>query len=160
MRVWSLGQEDPLEKEMAILSSILAWKIPWTGRGSLVGYSPRVAKSRTRLECYSHITQSLKERRRNLAIWNSMDGPRVFCAIWNKAVREIKIPMISIYIEYKKQSEWTNKTKQNRLMDTENKLVIARVKRVVERVSEICRKVWDVASCYKMRKAKCYNVQH
>ena len=24
-----LGQEDPLEKEMAIQSSILAWKIPW-----------------------------------------------------------------------------------------------------------------------------------
>ena len=26
----SLGQEDPLEKEMATLSSILAWEIPWT----------------------------------------------------------------------------------------------------------------------------------
>ena len=28
--VRSLGQEDPLEKEMATHSSILAWKIPWT----------------------------------------------------------------------------------------------------------------------------------
>ena len=28
--VWSLGQEDPLEKEMATNSSIRAWKIPWT----------------------------------------------------------------------------------------------------------------------------------
>ena len=28
--VQSLGQEDPLEKEMANHSSILAWKIPWT----------------------------------------------------------------------------------------------------------------------------------
>ena len=28
--VQSLGQEDPMEKEMAIHSSILAWKIPWT----------------------------------------------------------------------------------------------------------------------------------
>ena len=27
--VWSLGWEDPLEKEMAIHSSSLAWKIPW-----------------------------------------------------------------------------------------------------------------------------------
>ena len=27
--VLSLGQEDPLEKEMAIHSNILAWKIPW-----------------------------------------------------------------------------------------------------------------------------------
>ena len=26
-----LGQEDPLEKEMATLSSILAWRIPWIG---------------------------------------------------------------------------------------------------------------------------------
>ena len=28
--VQSLGWEDPLEKEMATCSSILAWKIPWT----------------------------------------------------------------------------------------------------------------------------------
>ena len=28
--VRSLGWEDPLEKEMATYSSILAWKIPWT----------------------------------------------------------------------------------------------------------------------------------
>ena len=30
IRVLSLGREDPLEKEMATYSSILAWKIPWT----------------------------------------------------------------------------------------------------------------------------------
>ena len=29
-RVWSLGQEDPVEKGMATHSSILAWRIPWT----------------------------------------------------------------------------------------------------------------------------------
>ena len=29
-RVQSLGQEDPLEKETATPSSILAWRIPWT----------------------------------------------------------------------------------------------------------------------------------
>ena len=28
-QVWSLGQEDPLEKEMATHSSILAWRTPW-----------------------------------------------------------------------------------------------------------------------------------
>ena len=36
----SLGWEDPLEKEMATHSSILAWKIPWTevpGRLQSVG---------------------------------------------------------------------------------------------------------------------------
>ena len=30
MQVQSLSQEDPLEKEMAIHSSIRAWRIPWT----------------------------------------------------------------------------------------------------------------------------------
>ena len=30
MQVRSLGQEDPLEEEMATHSSILAWRIPWT----------------------------------------------------------------------------------------------------------------------------------
>ena len=34
--VQSLGWEDPLEKEMANYSSVLAWEIPW----SLVGCSP------------------------------------------------------------------------------------------------------------------------
>ena len=32
----SLGREDPLEKEMATHSSVLAWRIP--GTGSLVGF--------------------------------------------------------------------------------------------------------------------------
>ena len=36
--VQSLCWEDPLEKEMATYSSILAWKIPWTEEP--VGYSP------------------------------------------------------------------------------------------------------------------------
>ena len=39
MRVRSLGQEGPLEKEMATHSSILAWRIPWTEEPA--GYSPR-----------------------------------------------------------------------------------------------------------------------
>ena len=39
MWVRSLGQEDPLEEEMAACSSILAWKIPWTKETE--GYSPR-----------------------------------------------------------------------------------------------------------------------
>ena len=30
MQVLSLGCDDPLEKEMATLSSILAWETPWT----------------------------------------------------------------------------------------------------------------------------------
>jgi len=37
-QVLFLGWEDPLEKRMATHSSILAWRIPWTG--SLACYSP------------------------------------------------------------------------------------------------------------------------
>ena len=42
--VQSLGREDPLEKEMATHSSILAWKSH--GQRSLAGYSPWVATVR------------------------------------------------------------------------------------------------------------------
>ena len=37
-QVWSLGQEDALEKGMTIQFIVLAWRIPWTE--SLEGYSP------------------------------------------------------------------------------------------------------------------------
>ena len=48
-RIWFLRLEDPLEKEMAVHSSILAWRIPWTdepGRPQSMGS----AKSRTQLK--------------------------------------------------------------------------------------------------------------
>ena len=48
----SLGQEDPLEEEMATNSSILAWEIPWTegpGGLQLVGL-----QSQTQLSMHSH----------------------------------------------------------------------------------------------------------
>ena len=42
-QVRSLGQEDPLEKEMATHSSILAWEIPWLEEpGGLQSMGPRV----------------------------------------------------------------------------------------------------------------------
>ena len=52
-QVQSLGPEDPLEKEMATHSSILAWRIPWTE--SLVGYSPRGCKESDTTEQF-HLT--------------------------------------------------------------------------------------------------------
>ena len=45
--VQSLGREDPLEKEMATHSSILAWRISWTEEPG--GLQSGVAKSQTRL---------------------------------------------------------------------------------------------------------------
>ena len=48
MCVRSLDQEDSLEKGMAVQSSILTWRIPWTEEpGGL--HSPWVKKSQTRL---------------------------------------------------------------------------------------------------------------
>ena len=44
-RVGFLGQEDPLEKEMATHSSILAWRIPWTeepGRLQSIGSQSQI----------------------------------------------------------------------------------------------------------------------
>ena len=52
MRVQSLGSEDPLEKDMAIHSNILAWEIPWTEvPGGL--QSMGLQKSQTRLSDFS-----------------------------------------------------------------------------------------------------------
>ena len=44
----SLGWEDPLEKEMATHSSILAWEIPWTQEPGRLQFM-RSQKSQTRL---------------------------------------------------------------------------------------------------------------
>ena len=50
MWVQPLDQEDPLEKGMAIHSSILACKIPWTEKsGGLQSIAHGIAKSWTRL---------------------------------------------------------------------------------------------------------------
>ena len=46
--VRSLGWEDPLETGKATHSSILAWRIPWTGHG--------VTKSQTRLSDFHYTT--------------------------------------------------------------------------------------------------------
>ena len=52
IQIQSLGWEDPLEKEMATHSSILAWRIPWTEEpGGL--QSTGVTKSRTRLNDFT-----------------------------------------------------------------------------------------------------------
>ena len=55
--VQSLGQEVPLEKEMATHSSILAWEIP----SSLVGYSPQGCKE-------PNTTEGLNNNKRTNAV--------------------------------------------------------------------------------------------
>ena len=69
--VRSLGWEDPLEKGMATHSSILAWRIPWTG--SQVGYSPWGRKEWGMTELLS----------RNIHIWRLevTDGSDISCLL-------------------------------------------------------------------------------
>ena len=53
--IWvrSLGQEDPLEKEMEIHSSTIAWKIPWTEEPGRLHTVHGVTKSQTRLSDFT-----------------------------------------------------------------------------------------------------------
>ena len=50
--VWSLGQEDPLEKD-PVFSSILAWEMP---QRSLVGYRPWGCKELDTNEATQHVS--------------------------------------------------------------------------------------------------------
>ena len=53
--VRSLGQEDPLEKEMATYSSILAWRIPWTEElGGLESMGHKESDTTERLHVHFH----------------------------------------------------------------------------------------------------------
>ena len=54
MRVWFLGQEDPLEEEMAAHSSILTWRIPMD-RGAWWATIHSVAKSQTWLNDWAQV---------------------------------------------------------------------------------------------------------
>ena len=57
MWIQSLGREDPLEKGMAIHSSILAWRISWTEEPS--GLLSMAPQSRTRLSMHNAEKESV-----------------------------------------------------------------------------------------------------
>ena len=57
MQVWSLGQEDPLEEEIATYSSMLSWRSPWTdepGRLQSMGFQ-RVEHNWAHIHTYTYI---------------------------------------------------------------------------------------------------------
>ena len=53
--VQSLGWEDPLEKEMATHSSILAWRIPWMELGELQSTGHKELDTTERLHFHFHL---------------------------------------------------------------------------------------------------------
>ena len=54
--VQSLGWEDPLEKEMATHSSILAWRVPWTEElGGLQSTGRKESDTTERLHLHLHL---------------------------------------------------------------------------------------------------------
>ena len=58
--IWSLGQEDPLEKEMATHSSILAWKIPWREEpGRLQSMGSKKSDTTEHTQCYKELLKHL-----------------------------------------------------------------------------------------------------
>ena len=60
MQVLSLGQEDPLEKELVTHSSILAWKMPWTEKPGR--HSPCSHKESGTYERLTHTNTTLSRK--------------------------------------------------------------------------------------------------
>ena len=59
--IQSLGWEDPLEKEMATHSSVLAWEIPWTEEPGRL-QSMELQKSQTRYNNNKNFYKVLKKK--------------------------------------------------------------------------------------------------
>ena len=56
--VRSLDQEDPLEKEMAIHSSIFAWKIPWTEELQSIGLHSQTQQQQQMIYLINQVTST------------------------------------------------------------------------------------------------------
>ena len=73
-QVRSLGQEDPLEKEMVTHSSILAWRIPWTDKPGRL--QSMVLQSRTRLSdfIFEQANVHCDSLRKNVCSMHNLNG--------------------------------------------------------------------------------------
>ena len=71
-QVQSLGWEDPLEKEMATHSSILAWRIPWTEQPG--GLQSKGSQRVRPIEATEHANES----------WASKEPSNTTCLIYSK----------------------------------------------------------------------------
>jgi len=96
--VWSVGQEDPLEKEMATHSSTLAWKIPWTekpGRLQSMG-SQRVGHDwATSLSLFTFMYWRRKWQLQCSCLENPRDGGAWWAAIYGVAQSRTRLKRLS-----------------------------------------------------------------
>ena len=78
-QVWSLGREDPVEKEMATCFSILAWEIIWTkepGRLQSMG-SQRLGHNWATEHTHTH-THTQAQSRQRASLWGEKQKHRRF----------------------------------------------------------------------------------
>ena len=101
-RVWSLGQEDPLEKGMATHYSILAWRIPWTEKpGGLQSMgSQRVGHDRV---TNTHTSNQI----RVWAIWNETQEPHLR-GKWDETIISFGVIIPRIELKQICVFPWTN----------------------------------------------------
>ena len=85
-RVWSLGHEDPLEKEMATHSSILAWRIPWTEEP---GGLQSTGSQRVRHDWVTLLTYLEEIKLLYFVICNNLDFLSIL--IWKKIINSLRI---------------------------------------------------------------------
>ena len=109
MWVQSLDWEDPPEEEIATHSSILAWKIPWTGEPGRPG-GPR-GRKRVRRSCVSeraHTAAGLLTRSWRLSSPEEDAGTQVVAPLqissWNRLFKEVRlVPQIwdlTVYLSF------------------------------------------------------------
>ena len=101
IRVWSLGQEDPLEKEMATHSNILAWKIPLK---SLAGYSPWGRRESDTTERPSIYTTPSVSRHMHGHIPREKHIEKLLCPYVNPVERLLRGPFCSC--EHRGSESW------------------------------------------------------
>ena len=103
MQVRSLGQEDPLEKEMATHSSILAWRIPWTQEPDRL-QSMGSQKSQTRL---SDSTPTITFRQEGSGSWKIQRHSQLH-STWLKRVHSnLKGPKLKTESDYQVEKQST-----------------------------------------------------
>ena len=87
-RVWSLGREDPLKKEMATHFSIQAWKIPRTKEPGRLQYTGS-QKSQTKQQIKKQTKTKKRKRQRSLVLHLPFTLPITFFYIYSNLSRSM-----------------------------------------------------------------------